>query len=145
MESGFLVLGLLGLAALVGGLVSFFSMFSKGDQKTKLWQFEQELKQLKKQLEALEGQVKNTQSNAEVIPLSSALKANLNATQTVKASEETAASTYSASMTDAYLGATELDTTESEQTASNIDKPSANQSPEKKIFKLGKVKKYYLE
>jgi uncharacterized membrane protein len=65
MESGFLVLGLLGIAALVGGLVSFFSMFSKGDQKTRFWQLEQELKQIKSQIELLKEQINNAPENAK--------------------------------------------------------------------------------
>jgi uncharacterized membrane protein len=65
MESGLLGLGLLGIAALVGGLVSFFSMFSKGDQKTRFWQLEQELKQIKSQIELLKEQINNASENAK--------------------------------------------------------------------------------
>jgi uncharacterized membrane protein len=83
MESGLLVLGLLGLAAVVGGLVSFFSMFSKGDQKTKLWQFEQELKQLKKQLESLEASLKNIRENISTKQKEVALVAELPPTKAI--------------------------------------------------------------
>lgn len=83
MESGFLVLGLLGIAALVGGLVSFFSMFSKGDQKTRFWQIEQELKQLKKQIESLEAQLKNTPEKTSTQKKASALVVEPSPTQTI--------------------------------------------------------------
>ena len=83
MESGFLVLGLLGIAAIVGGLVSFFSMFSKGDQKTKLWQIEQELKQLKKQIETLEANLRSTPENVTDKQTSTALVTETQPTQTL--------------------------------------------------------------
>lgn len=93
MESGFLVLGLLGLAAVMGGLVSFFSMFSKGDQKTKLWKFEQELKQLKKQLESLEASLNNMPENLDIKPKTATLVVEPLPTKTIPVEQ---ASTLSA-------------------------------------------------
>lgn len=83
MESGLFVLGLLCIAAVVGGLVSFFSMFSKGDQKTRFWQIEQELKQLKKQIEALEARLQNAPENLEPNQKAAALTAEPLAKKTI--------------------------------------------------------------
>ena len=65
------ILGLLAIAALVGGLMSFYSLFSKQTQKSKLLELElgyirleQEFRQLKLQLDEIQGDSTSTFKNA---------------------------------------------------------------------------------
>lgn len=82
MEFGFLLLGLLSIAALVGGLVGFFSMFSKTSEKTKISNLEQELKQLTQRFQAMEDRLNNLQATPPS-PSFAAPLAVATATQTV--------------------------------------------------------------
>lgn len=59
----YLLLGLLGIAMVVGSLAGFVSLFTKGGQATRLRQIENELQQLKHQLAAIERGARPTGEN----------------------------------------------------------------------------------
>ena len=60
MELTFVILGLVGLMAVIGGFVGFFSMFSAGSKDDRLRQIESHIKQLSAQLDALKKSLEKT-------------------------------------------------------------------------------------
>lgn len=63
----YLLLGLLGFAMVIGSLVGFFSMFTKGEQASRLRRIENELQQLKNQLAAIERGVKPSEEGDKIV------------------------------------------------------------------------------